>query len=98
MPSTAYDRFVCSRAYVALMAPTARAELAGPNPIVDMVEALSDRQGELSIRLEHLSLRLPMVPGSLEVSGQIAVSLHLRELTDKEKAARSAREIRLLEP
>ncbi|MGP8076320.1 MAG: hypothetical protein ACLP8Y_06285 [Thermoplasmata archaeon] len=80
------------------MAPTARVDRTGPNLLFDMMEALSDRQGELDIRLEHLSLRLPMLPESLELNGQITVSLHLRDLSDKEKAARSAKEIRLLEP
>jgi len=80
------------------MAPTPRVEPTGPNLLLDMVEALSDRQGELDIRLEHLSLRLPMIPESLELNGQITVSLHLRDLSDKEKAARAAKEIRLLEP
>jgi len=80
------------------MAPTARVERSGSNMILDMVEALADRQGELDIRLEHLSLRLPMMPEALEVNGQLTVSLHLRDLSDKEKAARAAKEIRLLEP
>jgi hypothetical protein len=80
------------------MPPSARAASPQPNPLLDMVEALSDRQGELDIRLEHLSLRLPMIPESVELNGQITISLHLRELSDKEKAARAAREIRLLEP
>ncbi|HKN06542.1 MAG TPA: hypothetical protein VJ021_02905 [Thermoplasmata archaeon] len=80
------------------MAPTARVDPSGSNLLLDMVEALSDRQGELDIRLEHLSLHLPMIPESLELNGQITVSLHLRDLSDKEKAARAAKEIRLLEP
>jgi hypothetical protein len=80
------------------MAPTARIEPTAPNFLLDMVEALSDRQGELDIRLEHLSLRLPMIRETLELNGQISVSLHLRDLSDKEKAARAAKEIRLLEP
>ena len=80
------------------MAPTARVNQSGSNFLLDMVEALSDRQGELDIRLEHLALRLPMMPESLELNGQITVSLHLRDLSDKEKAARAAKEIRLLEP
>jgi len=80
------------------MAPTARVDPRGPNLLLDMVEALSDRQGELDIRLEHLSLRLPLMRESLELNGQVTVSLHLRDLSDKEKSARVAKEIRLLEP
>lgn len=80
------------------MAPTARVEPPKPNMLLDLVEALSDRRGELDIRLEHLSLRIPMVPESIELNGQVSVSLHLRDLSDKEKSARAAKEIRLLEP
>jgi len=80
------------------MVPTARVDPSGSNLLVDMVEALSDRHGELDIRLEHLALRMPMIPDVIELNGQITVSLHLRELSDKEKSARAAKEIRLLEP
>lgn len=80
------------------MSPTPHRTSGEPNLILDLVEALSDRQGELDLRLEHLSLRLPMIRESIELNGQVVVSLHLRDLSDKEKAARTAREIRLLEP
>lgn len=80
------------------MAPTARVEPTPPNFLVDLVEALSDRQGQLDFRLEHLSLRLPVMRESIEVNGQVSVSIHLRDLSPKEKEARSAKEIRLLEP
>jgi len=80
------------------MAPTARVETAAPNLFLELVEALSDRHGELDVRLEHLSLRLPMIRESLELNGQVTISLHLRDLSDKEKSARAAKEIRLLEP
>lgn len=84
--------------YALPMTPTARVDRTRPNPLLDMVEALSDRQGELDIRLEHLSLRFPMMPETLELNGQVTVSLHLRDLSEKEKSARAAKEIRLLEP
>ncbi len=66
------------------------------NLFLDLVEAISDRHGELDIRLEHLTLKLPLVPDAIEVNGTISVSAHMRDLTDKEKAARVSKEIRVL--
>lgn len=63
----------------------------------DMVEALAGRHGELDIRLEHLNLRLPLMNDSLELNGGITLSVHLRDLSEKEKAARVAKEVRALQ-
>ena len=68
------------------------------NLFLDFVEAISDRHGQMDIRLEHLSLRLPLVRESIELNGTITVSVHLRDLTDKEKQARVQKEIRALAP
>ena len=80
------------------MSPVPRVETPTPNFLVELVEALSDRQGQIELRLDHLALRLPMIREPIEMNGQVSVSLHLRDLSDKEKSARAAREIRLLEP
>ena len=74
--------------------PTIRA--GDPNPFADLIAAVSDRHGEMNIRLEHLTLKLPLVPESIELNGTITVSAHMRDLTDKEKAARVSKEIRAL--
>jgi hypothetical protein len=66
------------------------------NLFQDFVQAIADRHGELDIRLDHVQLRLPLLRESFEVNGTISVSVHMRELTDKEKQARVAREVRLL--
>ena len=66
------------------------------NLFADLVEAISDRHGELDIRLEHLTLKLPLVPDTIELNGVITVSAHMRDLTDKENAARVSKEIRAL--
>jgi hypothetical protein len=66
------------------------------NLFLDLIEAISDRQGEMDIRLEHLSLKLPLVPESIEVNGTITLTVHMRDLTDKEKAAHASKEIRAL--
>jgi hypothetical protein len=80
------------------MASSASAERNESNLFLDMVEALANRHGEVDIRLEHLNLRLPLMRESLELNGAITVSVHLRELSDKEKAARIAKEVRSLQP
>jgi hypothetical protein len=79
------------------MAASTLGSRMGPNPFLDMIEALADRHGEVDFRLEHLTLRLPLMPEPIEVNGAISVSVHLRALTDKEKVARAAKEIRILQ-
>ena len=74
--------------------PTVRS--GDSNLFLDLIEAISDRQGEMDIRLEHLSLKLPLVPESIEVNGTITLTVHMRDLTDKEKAAHASKEIRAL--
>lgn len=66
------------------------------NLFEDFVQAIVDRHGEMDIRLEHLSLRLPLLKESIELNGTISVSVHMRALTDKEKQARVAKELRVL--
>jgi hypothetical protein len=78
------------------MAPTANAGIAGSNPFLDMIEALSNRHGQVDIRLDHLSLRLPFVERTVELNGTISVSVHLRELTEKERSAHVAKQVRSL--
>lgn len=78
------------------MVPPAAATPADSNIFQDFVQAIADRHGEVDIRLEHLSLRLPLIRESLELNGTISVSVHMRELTDKEKQARVAKEVRTL--
>jgi hypothetical protein len=74
--------------------PTVRA--GDSNPFLDLIEAISDRQGEMDIRLEHVTLKLPLVPESIELNGTVTLTVHMRDLTDKEKAAHASKEIRAL--
>jgi len=78
------------------MAPAHPTLSGDSNLFQDFVQAIADHHGELDIRLEHLELKLPLVRESFEVNGTISVSLHMRELTEKEKQARVAKEIRVL--
>jgi hypothetical protein len=65
------------------------------NPFVEMVEALSNRHGQVDIRLDRVSMKLPFA-GEVEVSGTLTVSVHLRELTDRERKAHEGRQVRQL--
>lgn len=74
--------------------PTASMSPMG-NPIVELVEALSNRQGEVDIRLDRLAVRLPLV-GEIEATGSLSLSVHLRPLSDRERKAREGRQLRQL--
>ncbi|MFZ0698595.1 MAG: hypothetical protein WAN74_00120 [Thermoplasmata archaeon] len=63
-------------------------------PILDVVNALADREGELEIRLEDFSIHLPMVPEGIRLDGTLFISLRMRELSEEEKRAHSDRAVR----
>ncbi len=64
------------------------------NPFLELVEALADRHGELDLHVEHLSLKLPMIRQTVELNGTVTVSVKFRGLTEREKQANVAREVR----
>ncbi len=78
------------------MAPPPPTTPSESNLFQDFVQAIADRHGQMDIRLEHLSLRLPLLKESVELNGTISVTVHMRDLTDKEKNARVAKELRSL--
>lgn len=78
------------------MPPTATVR-PEPNPFQDLVDALANRHGEVDLRLDRLTVKLPMLRDPVEVSGSLTISVHLRELSDKERAANIAREVRAFE-
>jgi hypothetical protein len=65
------------------------------NPFVEMVEALSNRHGQVDIRLDRFSVRLPF-GGEIELTGALTVSVHLRELSDRERKAHEGRQLHAL--
>ena len=79
------------------MASAAPEGRLGSNPFHDLVEALADRQGEISLRLEHMTLRFPLLPEPIELNGDVSVSIHFRALSDKEKGVLVSREVRRLQ-
>jgi len=69
---------------------------AGTNLFQDWMDALANHQGKVDLRMEHVSLKLPYIPESVELNGTVTISFHMRELTDKERDAHVAKEIRAL--
>ncbi len=78
------------------MAPESNEAEHPTNPFFDLVEALSNRQGQIDIRLEKMSLKLPYFGGAVELNGTLTVSVHLRELTERERTAHATRQVKAL--
>jgi hypothetical protein len=53
----------------------------------EVLKALSDKQGQLDIRLKHVALDWKGTPLGLELNGTVTVSLHMHDLNDKERQA-----------
>ena len=65
------------------------------NPFVEMVEALSNRHGQVDIRLDRFAVTLPL-GGTIELTGTLSVSVHLRELSERERKAHEGHQMRAL--
>jgi hypothetical protein len=61
-------------------------EMAG-QIVGGIVKALTDKHGQMDIRLKGVQLSWKGTPLSWELNGAVTVSLHLRDLTEKEKQA-----------
>jgi hypothetical protein len=64
----------------------------------DVIGALVDRQSQLDVRLEDLTVSMPGTRFALQLSGNLVVSVHMRELTKEEKNAHSAATVARLHP
>jgi hypothetical protein len=69
---------------------------ASANPFQDWMTAMANQRGELDLRLEGVTLKLPFLSDPVELNGSVTVSFHVRELSEKEREARVAKEVRLL--
>jgi hypothetical protein len=78
------------------MATSGRTARSGANLFQDWVTAMSNQRGEMDVRLENITFKLPFIPEPVELNGSVTVSFHLRELSPKEREARVAKEVRLL--
>lgn len=52
-----------------------------------ILRAMTDKHGQVDVRLKGISLTWKGTPLSLELNGTISVTAHLRDLSDKEKQA-----------
>jgi len=76
--------------------PANAAPAETPNPFLDLMTALSNHHGQIELHLEHVSLRLPFTGQTVELNGDVSLSVHLRELSDRERAAHAARQVHRL--
>jgi hypothetical protein len=73
-----------------------RPSLGSGNPFQDWMMAMANRRGELDLRMENVTLQLPFIPHPVALNGTVTVSFHIRDLSEREREAREARELRLL--
>jgi hypothetical protein len=63
-----------------------------------MIDALTDKHSQLDLHLSNITLSLGDPRLAVRLSGDVSVSIHMRELTDDEKAAHSASTVARLRP
>ncbi|MCI4369643.1 MAG: hypothetical protein L3K09_08810 [Thermoplasmata archaeon] len=68
------------------------------NPFDGIIQALIDRQSQLDVRMEHVSLKVPFLSDKFELNGTISLSIHMRGLTEKEKQAHVSKNLKALAP
>ena len=61
-----------------------------------VLEALADKHSQLDINLQNVSVRLPNAKISVEISGLVTVTAHVRDLTEDERRASSSRNVALM--
>ena len=50
-----------------------------------VITALANKQSQVDLTFQRMSLRFPGTSVSMEISGTISLVVHMRELTDEEK-------------
>ncbi len=96
MPSGGFETFVTRDSLSESMSGDTETDRAHPNPFADLLDAVRDRHGQIELELDRVSLKLPLLPDPVEVSGTVIVSMHVRDLSEKEKNAHVARRVRRL--
>ena len=64
--------------------------------LVNLVEALANKQSQLDINFKNATIRIPGIQARCELNGLVTVTINLRELTDEEKQASSKRNVALM--
>jgi hypothetical protein len=63
-----------------------------------LIEALVDRHSQLDINFQRTNMRFPGTQLSVELNGLLSLSVHMRELTEEEKAASATKNVALMAP
>lgn len=58
------------------------------NVFEDALQALTDRQGELELKLDSLQVEFPFIHEAIRLSGTVTVRVHMREAPPTGKRAR----------
>ncbi|MGA7924358.1 MAG: hypothetical protein WCA77_10345 [Thermoplasmata archaeon] len=66
--------------------------------IQDLMGAMIDKHGQLDVQLRNLSVQLAGSRLGVEVSGLVTVSVHMRDLDEREKRAHVEDTIARLRP
>ncbi len=61
--------------------------------VAGLLAALTNKHGQMDIRLDQISLAVPGTPVGVELNGTVSVVVHLRDLTDEERKAHVARNV-----
>jgi hypothetical protein len=57
------------------------------NMFEGLIAALADKQSQVDLTFQRTTLRFPGTAFSMQVDGTVSMVVHMRELTDEEKAA-----------
>jgi len=64
--------------------------------LAGLLEALANKHSELDLNFQKVSVTLPNVRMSVELNGTITVSVHMRDMTEEETKALSAKRVEML--
>jgi hypothetical protein len=78
------------------MAQSRHAAGAEKSIVADFLEALSDKHSQVDINLQGMNVRFPSTGLSVELSGLVTVTSHIRDITEDEKKASANRNVALM--
>jgi hypothetical protein len=77
------------------MAESKNAE-EGKGPYQGLVEAIADKYTEFDINLQGVNVKLPRSGISVELNGLVTLTVHMRELSEDEKRASAAKNVKIM--
>lgn len=61
------------------------------NVFEDAMQALTDRQGELEVRLDNVEVQFPFIHEAVRLSGTVTLRVHMRETPSSSPRGRRAK-------